>query len=129
MLSIKTGCKSDPETLQALQERQQETSDEEEEKTSLQDQLRKSPTQATQAQATPPQINITNIRIKPGNTTVYLFPERKPFVNRRFTPYEREQEKIDALFLKRPQREFFYDPPTYPYCVPEPKVNFDLGWR
>lgn len=89
----------------------------------------KAPTQATQAQATPPQINITNIRIKPGNTTVYLFPERKPFVNRRFTPYEREQEKIDALFLKRPQREFFYDPPTYPYCVPEPKVNFDLGWR
>nr|UGV38467.1 MAG: ORF1 [TTV-like mini virus] len=41
LLSIKTGCKSNPETLQALQERQQETSDEEEEKTSLQDQLRK----------------------------------------------------------------------------------------
>lgn len=41
LLSIPTGCKSNPETLQTLQEKDSETSDQEEEKAPLQQQLRK----------------------------------------------------------------------------------------
>lgn len=57
-----------------------------------------------------------------------LFPEREQKKNRRFTPWEEEQERMDAAVWKRPYRYFFYDHPTYPYCVPEPRVNFDLGY-
>ncbi len=36
----------------------------------------------------------------------------------------------DELFLckwmKRPPRTYFDDKPFYPWCVPEPIVNFDL---
>nr|UGV42269.1 MAG: ORF1 [TTV-like mini virus] len=40
LLSIKTGCKSNPETIETFKERHQETSDEEEEKKTLLQQLR-----------------------------------------------------------------------------------------
>lgn len=54
-----------------------------------------------------------------------LFPpkERK---NRRFTPYEMQTEREICQWLKRPPRHFVNDTPFYPWCVPEPKVNFDL---
>lgn len=45
------------------------------------------------------------------------------------TPWEEEQERIDAYIWKRPRRTFIKDPPTYPWCPPEPYVNFDLGWK
>ena len=89
----------------------------------------KPPAQPATTQAPNTQINITHLRIGPCKNKVLLFPEREPIKNRRFTAWEWEQEKIDALFLKRPQRHFFRDPPTYPYCVPEPIVNFDLGFK
>ena len=89
----------------------------------------KAQTQTATAQATPPPINFTSYRITNKTNNYLLFPDRKPFKNRRFTPWEWEQEKQDAKFLKRPYRSFFYDPPTYPYCVPEPIVNFDLGFH
>lgn len=60
---------------------------------------------------------------------VELFPRPKPFKNRRFTPAERELEKIVSKIFHRPERTYFYDKPYYPYCVPEPKVNFDLGYK
>lgn len=44
------------------------------------------------------------------------------------TPWEEEQEKEDAYIWKRPRRTFIKDPPFYPWCPPEPKVNFDLGY-
>lgn len=49
--------------------------------------------------------------------------------NRRLTPAERETDIQIAKWLKRPVRDFFYDPPFYPWLPPEPKVpkvNFDL---
>lgn len=58
-----------------------------------------------------------------------LFPERECKKNRRFTPKEMELEKIVAGVFRRPKRTFFYDEPTYPYCVPEPKVNFLLNYK
>lgn len=58
-----------------------------------------------------------------------LFPTTKPFVNRRFTPAERELENLVAKIFRRPPRTYFYDKPTYPYCVPEPIVNFDLNYH
>lgn len=45
------------------------------------------------------------------------------------TPWEQEQEREDAAIWKRPQRYFIKDPPFYPYVIPEPLVNFDLGWK
>lgn len=60
---------------------------------------------------------------------VELFPKKKPFKNRRFTPSERELEKIVSKIFCRPERSFFYDTPIYPYCVPEPRVNFNLGYK
>lgn len=52
-----------------------------------------------------------------------LFPEREIKKNRRFTASEWELEKLVAAAFKRPQRHWFRDRPTYPYCVPEPCVN------
>lgn len=44
------------------------------------------------------------------------------------TPQEQEEEKLIASIFKRPQRHFIFDPPTYPYFPPEPKVNFNLNY-
>ena len=67
----------------------------------------------------------TTIRIKTGPVKIQLFPQIK---NRRMTLWEEEQEKEDARIWKRPRRAFIFDPPTYPWCPPEPMVNFDLGY-
>lgn len=45
------------------------------------------------------------------------------------TPKEEEEEKFDAWIWKRPRRAFIRDPPTYPWCPPEPYVNFDLNYK
>lgn len=57
---------------------------------------------------------------------VKLF-EDKPKL-RRFTNWELQEEKQEAAIWKRPMRSFWGDPPTYPYCVPEPMVNFHLNY-
>lgn len=50
------------------------------------------------------------------------------------TPKEREDEKFWATLFRRPQRDYIFDKPTYPY-VPNPPinnptccVNFDLNY-
>lgn len=68
-------------------------------------------------------IKITKSKIK-----VNLFPEKKPKV-RPFTPWEAAQEKEDAAIWLRPQRHFWGDIPTYPWCPPEPYVNFELKYK
>lgn len=45
------------------------------------------------------------------------------------TPWEEEQEKMDARIWKRPRRHFILDPPFHPECPPEPVVNFNLGFK
>lgn len=54
-----------------------------------------------------------------------MFPERVR-KNRRLTPPEAETDLQIAKWLKRPVRQFFDDPPFYPWVVPEPLVNFDI---
>ncbi len=69
--------------------------------------------------------NFTNCKFKilAGKDKCLLFPERKPYVNRRFTAAEFELEKLVAQAFKRPYRTFVNDPPTYPWLPPEPLVN------
>lgn len=45
------------------------------------------------------------------------------------TPWEEEQEREDAKIWKRPRRSFIFDTPFYPYTIPEPLVNFNLGFK
>lgn len=45
------------------------------------------------------------------------------------TPKERELEKEVASIFKRPQREFIFDTPIYPYIPPAPLANFDLNFK
>lgn len=45
------------------------------------------------------------------------------------TPKEQQEEREDAKIWKRPQRYFIFDTPFYPWCPPEPKVNFDLIYK
>lgn len=71
----------------------------------------------------------TKYKIITGKQKVYLFPERIPEKNRRLTPREMQWERQDAAFLKRPLRHFIKDPPTYPYTIPEPLVNFNLNYQ
>ena len=88
------------------------------------------PNPAANTQATAPQAtNTPKYRITHCTTTVELFPRQKPIKNRRFTPSEREMEKQVARAFRRPERHFFYDMPYYPYCKPEPLVNFHLGYK
>lgn len=42
------------------------------------------------------------------------------------SPFDRETEIQLCKWMKRPPRTFPDDTPFYPWCVPEPKVNFDL---
>lgn len=60
---------------------------------------------------------------------MFLFPEVVKRKNRRFTPWEEQEEKELASIFKRPRRTFFYDDPFYPWLPPEPKVNFDLNFQ
>lgn len=48
--------------------------------------------------------------------------------NRRFTPEEFETELQLCKWMKRPPRHYIHDMPFYPWCVPEPKVNFKLNY-
>lgn len=45
------------------------------------------------------------------------------------TPWEEQEEKELAEIFKRPRRKFILDTPFYPWCPPEPQVNFDLGYK
>lgn len=54
----------------------------------------------------------------------YLFEPK--IKNRRLHPYEFEWELWQAKAFKRPPRTMLLDPPYYPWCVPEPLVNFDI---
>lgn len=60
---------------------------------------------------------------------VKLFDDNKKQKNRRFTTQEFETELELAKWMKRPPRHFFHDSPFYPWCVPEPRVNFDLKFK
>lgn len=44
------------------------------------------------------------------------------------TPWEQNEEKELAAIFKRPQRQYIYDAPFYPWLPPEPYVNFDLNY-
>lgn len=67
---------------------------------------------------------------------INIFGPTKP-KNRRLTPKEQEQEKMDAAIWHRPQRTFLYDLPYYPWVPKDPekfisefyKVNFELGFN
>lgn len=43
--------------------------------------------------------------------------------------WEQAQEKEDAAIWHRPQRQFIFDPPIYPFFPPEPYVNFELKYK
>lgn len=43
--------------------------------------------------------------------------------------WEQAQEKEDAAIWQRPQRQFIFDPPIYPWLPPEPYVNFELKYK
>lgn len=45
------------------------------------------------------------------------------------TPKEKEDEKILASIFKRPQRDYIYDAPTYPWLPFTPLANFDLNYK
>lgn len=44
-------------------------------------------------------------------------------------PDEFETELMLAKWMKRPPNVFIHDKPFYPWCVPEPVVNFDLNYK
>ncbi len=48
--------------------------------------------------------------------------------NRRFNPYEREQEIQEAKIWDRYPRDFIFDRPHYKNLIPEPIVNFRLNY-
>nr|UHS18209.1 MAG: hypothetical protein [Betatorquevirus sp.] len=88
---------------------------------------------APTTQPTPPpaipttQINDSKYIIYKCKEPALLFAPNK-IKPRRFRPHEWEDEKYLASWMKRPLRHFFTDTPFYPWCVPEPKVNFDLNF-
>nr|UHS18462.1 MAG: hypothetical protein [Betatorquevirus sp.] len=88
------------------------------------------PAQQQQTTTATNQTTFSNCQFKilAGKQKQYLFPEIVPRKNRRFLPHERELENIVSKVFRRPPRHFFYDNPTYPYCVPEPRVNFKLNF-
>lgn len=57
---------------------------------------------------------------------VKLF-EDKPKI-RRLTNWEQQEEKEDAKHWCRPVRSYWGDKPIYPWCPPEPYVNFELNY-
>lgn len=50
-----------------------------------------------------------------------------PQKNRRLTPKELQEEKIDSAIWKREMKHFLLDVPYY--GIPEPVVNFNLGYK
>lgn len=54
--------------------------------------------------------------------------------NRRLNVKELQDEIENASIWRRPVRSYVKDPPTYPWCVPEPlvnqyPVNFSLNFK
>ena len=45
------------------------------------------------------------------------------------TPKERAEEIMDAKIWDRYPRDFIFDPPFYKNIIPEPLVNFSLGFK
>lgn len=45
------------------------------------------------------------------------------------TAKEKEDEKWIATLFKRPQRDYIFDMPTYPYVPLTPLANFDLNFK
>lgn len=43
--------------------------------------------------------------------------------------WEREDERVTAIHWFRPQKQYIYDTPYYPWTKIEPLVNFDLKFR
>lgn len=60
---------------------------------------------------------------------VKLFETNTQCKNRRFTPDEYVTELEIAKWMHRPPRTYINDKPFYPWVVPEPLVNFDLGYK
>lgn len=56
-----------------------------------------------------------------------LFPP--PQQNRRMTPWEEQEEKIEAEIWGHARRSFILDKPHYHGIIPEPLVNFNLGFK
>lgn len=52
-----------------------------------------------------------------------------PKKNPRITGRDWETELELCKWMKRPPRTFLHDKPFYPWCVPEPVVNFDLNYK
>ncbi|ABU55894.1 ORF3 [Torque teno mini virus 11] len=71
-----------------------------------------------------PKITIIHKPVK-----INLFNDPVPVKNRPFKPWEWEDEKFIASWLKRPQRHYFYDKPTYPIFPITPLANFDLNFK
>ncbi len=87
------------------------------------------PKATTTIRAQNPPVNKFKIIGCKNKVTLFDCKEKK---NRRFTPQEFEDELYIAKWLKRPPRNFIYDPPFYPWLPPEPKVpkvNFDLMFK
>lgn len=57
-----------------------------------------------------------------------MFPPEKP-KNRRFNPYELEDEICTARHWKRPVKAYVHDIPFYPGLPLTPLVNFDLKYK
>lgn len=45
------------------------------------------------------------------------------------TSWEQQEEKEISKIFGRPERTFIFDPPFYPFFPPEPRVNFNLGYK
>lgn len=58
-----------------------------------------------------------------------MFANDNKIKPRRFTPQEYEWELWQAKAFCRPPRQFWGDPPTYPWLPPTPLVNFDLKYK
>lgn len=57
-----------------------------------------------------------------------MFADDKP-KNRRFNPYELEDEICTAKHWFRPVKTYVQDTPFYPWVIPEPVVNFHLRYK
>ena len=82
------------------------------------------PTTQTPAQATNQKTKIRIIELK---TTMFGDKKQKP--NRRFTPWEFQEELEISKLFGRPPRTYFYDTPYYPFFPPTPIANFDLKFK
>ncbi len=43
--------------------------------------------------------------------------------------WEQQDELETARAWFRPPKQYIHDKPYYPWCVPEPVVNFDLNYH